>query len=290
MQRSAFLLCVLAVFWGAATAVVTRGSRSLRDTTAVSYVYSPKDDRQDARSQSMLIAQHVKDRSVDEVLIQAASNRSLPPPILPTVDHKKTAGGGYAPGSPYYAEQQARGDVPPPQPPSMAKYGAAMTFKNYVIASAIYVVLVILVAIIHRHFQQAGRAVHEVHAYEGDAFTFGFCDPHCSQDYPICLMAICCPWVRWSETVSHPKVRFLSFWLALALMLTLELLAPFVYGITGCILVGVGVYHRQQLRQAFGHVGSPVKTGCLDIFAWICCAPCAIAQEAREVEKVRRKH
>lgn len=217
---------------------------------------------------------------------EQAAVRAKQAPDIPTTVHEKEASDGYMPGSPLYEEQQRRGG------PDVANTNSGMqapSTRSNLAYAVVYLVLIILVAAIYKRFHK-GLGLHEIHPHDGDAFTFGLFDFHCAQDYSICLMAFCCPVVRWADTTSSPKVQFLPFWPALLLFAALVAFGPITMGITALFEILLGVYYRQKLRHVFGHTGSSLKTLSLDCLTWMCCAPCAIAQEAREVERVRRKH
>ena len=125
----------------------------------------------------------------------------------------------------------------------------------------------------------------------------------------ICVLALFIPFLRWSTTVS--RIRYLSFPTALAisaplyivytvLYVYLNVSYPGTYGtdsvdtfpaiyfvllsvMIAChlIFVVVGAYYRNQLRRDYGVSGNMVEDCC-----WhLCCQCCAIAQEARHVDR-----
>lgn len=228
---------------------------------------------------------------------------------METVVHSKEAGDGYKKGSPLYGKQEASkvnttishdGDAK-----SLSKNTSPVDFWRYwaeypvsmLTIHLAYILIMAAVAYAYRilkakgHLGGASLANEEApFPYEGDAFTYGFVDVHsCKQDWPIWLSACCCPMVRWSDTVSAPQAPLLDFWTAIFMMIALEVLGPLTWFGSSFFVVLVGIYFRQRLRLLFGHEPKRCKTVALDFLAWCCCPLCAIVQEAKEVEKVRRK-
>merc|ERR1719420_76531 len=96
------------------------------------------------------------------------------------------------------------------------------------------------------------------------------------------MWACFCPCIRWSDTTS--QLHFLSFYLGLLIWCCLSLFNVLFAGV-GFVLVAImGAYYRSKIRAYFGHPRS-CMTGFQDVIAWLCCQPCAIAQEARHVER-----
>jgi len=111
-----------------------------------------------------------------------------------------------------------------------------------------------------------------------------------SSSFPICVSSCCCPCIRWSHTTSLLEWHY--FYLAVAAWLMFAIIDIFLMacGIQSggvicfiCITV-MGIYYRRKMRRHF-----TLPTTCTSIFqdvlAWCCCMPCAIAQEARHVER-----
>ena len=131
----------------------------------------------------------------------------------------------------------------------------------------------------------------------------------CFDSASICVVALFLPFLRWSTTVS--RLRYLSFGGALAVSAPLFLLYtalyvylnvayPGTYGTDavesyGAIyfvllslmvaahlsFVAVGAYYRGKMRAEYGVRGNGAEDCC-----WhLCCGCCAIAQEARHVDR-----
>eukprot|EP00929_Paragymnodinium_shiwhaense_P011502 TRINITY_DN11728_c0_g2_i1.p1 TRINITY_DN11728_c0_g2~~TRINITY_DN11728_c0_g2_i1.p1 ORF type:complete len:309 (+),score=70.08 TRINITY_DN11728_c0_g2_i1:76-1002(+) len=220
--------------------------------------------------------------------VETVETREISAPEAPAVQAPQITSGDGAGGSMTVPDQ-----VPEIKSPVSPQHGLAGTI--------VYLIFIFIVAYFYRAYGfnclgltgGHGEVRTEVAPFQGDGFTHGFCDLcRCTRD-DNCIMfwACCCPGIRWSDTVSNIKVRFLKFWVALAVFLFVSLLAggvagPWVAGIFGFVVLGLGVYYRQQLRGALGHSKGTLKTITLDILAWSCCPCCAIVQEAKEVEYV----
>jgi len=214
---------------------------------------------------------------------------------VPTVRHQKEAGNGYLKGSPLYDHQEARkgqesSSVGVQRDPVLNAFQPWWSAEEGIGGSIVYVLFIFLVAYLYRQHQVNDQGIHtEVAPFQGDSFTHGFCDLCHKDDGRMLFWACCCPGIRWADTVSNIKVRFLKFWAALAVFVALMVLssglrATEIGGVFGIALLATGVYYRQRLRGVFGHARGTVKTIALDIMAWACCPCCAIVQEAKEVE------
>mmetsp|Transcript_30108 Transcript_30108/g.64083 ORF Transcript_30108/g.64083 Transcript_30108/m.64083 type:complete len:412 (+) Transcript_30108:158-1393(+) len=128
------------------------------------------------------------------------------------------------------------------------------------------------------------------------SFSYGLFG--CFQDWRTCMLAACCPAVRWADTVdkahSSGKDGLLTYWQAVGLMAILvaiqhALLAflPLGAELAGIAIVSVGVFYRQKLRRKHEMDAGNPHTYIEDCLAWTCCSCCAVAQEARQVEALR---
>lgn len=116
--------------------------------------------------------------------------------------------------------------------------------------------------------------------------TFAFGLFACWGDANITFWALCCPFIRWADTVSKEKGGLLGFYAGFAIMLLLFLvrsLGGIGYLIGAFVISLLGTYYRQGLRQQYG-----LSHGCgsklVDFCTWCLCPLCAIIQEARHVE------
>jgi len=216
------------------------------------------------------------------------------PGPMETVKHGKEAGGGYMPSSPLYRKQQEiqaqqASALTPMVPADLAKHKT-----QFMWTFLIQIVLILLVAFVHRRFRQEPD-IDKLYMPGGE-FYKGFCDCNCAQDWPICLCALLCPIIRWADTVGAEHVQLLPFWAAIFAWLSIEIvifllslyiIGPELASELTIILIFLGVYYRQKLRVLYGHNPYTCKTVCIDCLAWLCCPCCAIVQEAREVEYCR---
>lgn len=183
-------------------------------------------------------------------------------------------------------------DIVPPDPMEEPP-GKLSPFQEalmWIVGPGFYFLSVIIFAWLYRSFgigkMQYPRSTP---SFQGDSFSYGLCLGSCrglNQDWQICLCAFCCPLIRWADTMSMAPL--LPFWAALVLMLVLTLLVPFTYGSTNILFALVGVYFRQRLRKIYNHGPFTPKHLAMDCCIWTCCACCAIAQEAREVEHCQK--
>lgn len=236
-------------------------------------------------------------------------NAVVPPRTMHTVRHDKDAGEGYQHGSPLYSKQQtlkSMGDgqsttvlSPAAEPPVVKATNGMAQHTNLLLTCMVYIVLLVSVAYIYKQVRKPQPRLLTA-PYPGERFTFGFFDPLGFQDWSICLMACCCPAIRWAETVSDDKVQYMTFWAALFLVLGLGIsifvLGFYVLGhvelapVICLIFVLLGIYFRQRLRLTFGHNPYVLRSVAIDILSWCCCPCCAIVQEAREVTYCQTAH
>lgn len=235
------------------------------------------------------------------------------PTLFPmkSVRHRKEAGNSYLEGSPLYPRQQQRVDAtaaePSPQLPERLEPGQAAALSEppvpsyglpvssppwrritaLLLAHVMFALLVVMWAYLYRAHGKS-HYMRNVQARHGDSFTFGLFEAgSLQQDLPICFLAFCCPAIRWADTMT--KARLLPFWMALGLMIVMSLLGPITYGAIFLLIVLVGVYFRQRLRKLYNHGPFKASVMALDCLTWCFCLPCAVVQEAREVEKVQRE-
>eukprot|EP00929_Paragymnodinium_shiwhaense_P115306 TRINITY_DN84064_c0_g1_i1.p1 TRINITY_DN84064_c0_g1~~TRINITY_DN84064_c0_g1_i1.p1 ORF type:complete len:349 (+),score=78.48 TRINITY_DN84064_c0_g1_i1:117-1163(+) len=158
--------------------------------------------------------------------------------------------------------------------------------SDSIISAVIYLLTTLLFAAIYRSIKSdSPKLPHdEVHM---EIFQYNLLDCHeISRDFPICCYACFCPSIRWADTVSNASIGLINYLPAVLLFAILSAASGLTLGVTGFILVGVGVYSRQKLRRAYGIEADTFGSIVRDIAAWLCCPCCAIAQEARQVELV----
>lgn len=119
-----------------------------------------------------------------------------------------------------------------------------------------------------------------------DEWQFGLFECRGSRDWRIWLCACCCPSVRWADTVSRLQFPIMGFLPALFVFSLLEGATGLTFGVSGVILFLVVVLSRLRIREEYGIVHG--ECGILgDCLIWCFCGPCAIVQEARQVEYVK---
>eukprot|EP00928_Gymnodinium_smaydae_P062998 TRINITY_DN46708_c0_g1_i1.p1 TRINITY_DN46708_c0_g1~~TRINITY_DN46708_c0_g1_i1.p1 ORF type:complete len:294 (-),score=61.74 TRINITY_DN46708_c0_g1_i1:61-942(-) len=99
---------------------------------------------------------------------------------------------------------------------------------------------------------------------------------------PICCWSICCPSVRWADTMSMASI-IPNFWHGFFLFFGVQLLIS-VLSVFGWIAMAVILtMYRTRMRQKFAMEPSYLE----DCACLCCCLPCVVAQEARHVEEAR---
>lgn len=148
------------------------------------------------------------------------------------------------------------------------------------LAAVLYLVLALAIAFCY--MQIKGPRLSPASGYlPEDGFSDAICE--CSPNWTICIWACCCPCIRWSDTLSQmpPNV---SVYLGVLVWCCLMLFNSLYAGLGFLFLVIMGSFQRGRIRAHFGLPRS-CMTGFQDVIAWMCCQPCAIAQEARHVER-----
>lgn len=118
-----------------------------------------------------------------------------------------------------------------------------------------------------------------------------FAMDHCTGHHGLlCFCAWFCPAIRMADTYAKKPFPLMggeggNFWVALIIVAGLMGLTRLTFGFSSAVLFFMAIYYRQQLRKQYElHNGGPSTVW--DFLAWSCCTPCAIAQEARQVEFV----
>lgn len=151
------------------------------------------------------------------------------------------------------------------------------------IICVIYLAVVFAIGFAYVKIKTADSVLNDgMKSLPADDFSDGICA--CSSSLPIALTACLIPCVRWSDTMQQSG--FLQFFQALGIFTCLLLVNTFISGLGTLLIVILGVFYRVKIREASNLPTSP-KTHALDFLVWFCCTPCAIAQEARHVERTQ---
>jgi len=152
----------------------------------------------------------------------------------------------------------------------------------------IYVVLVFLAAKYYLGKRDAAYSVpleEEAKPEDFQAFRAGVFE--CHQRPDICLWSLCCPWVRWGDSM-WTMGNFNSFWLPMTLyfvLVSFEAIGVLLFLALICAL------YRQELRKKFDMARKGGITYLEDFCLYFWCSCCMVAQEARHVEEaVRADH
>lgn len=162
--------------------------------------------------------------------------------------------------------------------------------RQYAAAIASYVVvwsaLVALVAFLYRRAKVWPSIDPEREYVDFTKFASGPFD--CLKDPKICLWSLFCPFIRFADNMS--MLGIVGFWPALAIMAGAWLLNSLLGGVLVWVASSFAwMGFRQKFRQRFDMEGqgkwSYYATDCL---LYLACAPCAIAQEARQLDLAAR--
>jgi len=210
------------------------------------------------------------------------------------------ASSGYAPApasvgvvapapAPLAAPSPAVAPVAALPPPAEKSSWKAPGWKEQLLSISVYLVMIVAVAFIYgRYFTYAYPTLRQAPNIARDRFSFGIFDGcRCDPDWRICFCSWFCMPVRWADTASSPKINFVrNFWLGVVVFALLASLSELTYGLTGLLLLGLAVANRQRVRQVYELPSGNCATACEDCVMWTFCGPCAVMQEALEVEFV----
>jgi len=123
---------------------------------------------------------------------------------------------------------------------------------------------------------------HNPELLDTKVWRYGLCDCF-SGDKVMCLLACCCPALRWADTMRMAGIY--SFWTGVFLFAVLSGLTQVTAGLTGLILLCVGMLKRQAIRNLFQLPNGTCMSYLEDCCIWCWCSCCAIIQEARQIEE-----
>jgi len=236
---------------------------------------------------------------------------------MPVIEHQKKAGGGYLKDSPLYQKQKAwrssygknvmKGTSSPNDslfsniPEQFRPVWIAFYTEPWLMLAltVFHVLLLVAVAALYRRYKRSWFPLDEPkYPTNRDGqesrmkilFCWGGWRPLFGDDASSGCRILCCacfcPLIRWADTTDQMMKG--KFWHAFALMLILALIGPFTFGVSVLISLCVGIYFRQKIRAAYDNGAWKATSLAQDVFCWCFCTPIAIAQEANEVEKVKR--
>lgn len=158
---------------------------------------------------------------------------------------------------------------------------------EHVLGIGIYLVQVLIAAVLYVAYLKHSYPKLEHDDLLAERFQFSLMDVrHLQRDAQICVCAWFCCGIRWADTVSSQSVKYLRFWQALLIFELLFLCQGITLGVTGLVWLTLVVVGRQKIRQNYRIVAWTLPNLLGDILVWALCAPCAVAQEARQVEFV----
>lgn len=118
--------------------------------------------------------------------------------------------------------------------------------------------------------------------WQFDLFDCSYC---CGADWRICLAGWCCTSARWADTASKVQPPMMGYFMWLLVVVLLSMGSNITWGVSGAILLLIVVYNRARIRENYGINSDGIFT---DVLTWCCCSPCAVIQEARQIEYVKQ--
>lgn len=261
---------------------------------------------------STLLVADARTQTLKTSSFSVARRREFP---MPVIEHQKKAGGGYLKDSPLYAKQKAWRSSSVKNVIESSSSNALFSnipeqFRPVWIAfytqpwlmlalTVFHVILLVAVAVLYRRYKRSWFPLDEpkyLPNRDGQEsrmkvlFCWGGWRPLFGDDASSGCRTLCCacfcPLIRWADTTD--QLMNGKFWHAFTLMLILALIGPFTFGVSVIISLCVGIYFRQKIRAVYNNGAWKATSLMQDVFCWCCCTPIAIAQEANEVEKVKR--
>jgi len=148
-----------------------------------------------------------------------------------------------------------------------------------------YFALLAIFAMVYRHYYPRGELYFKP-GLRTNGWSTGIIDCIAWLSEPgICLMAMCCPSVRYAETVSVAGIQ--GFWPAFTMWFVSSLLMLFPCG--GPLTAVLSTFDRNRMRIKFGMPEAGRWTMAKDCCCFMCCNTCILAQEARHVEAEARR-
>jgi len=245
-----------------------------------------------------------------------AERRSIEKKDMPVMKHNKTAGDDYNPGSPLFEKQEERkksgktgkletkeaaldpldGDkaldpahwekvMKNESPEKHLENGLSIFLSTFIIVMFVaFVWIKCLPSLIPRSKESYAERDNTTSGFAYGLFSLDHCGGHHGS---VCFCAWCCYPLRMADTYSKEPIPIVkNFWTALVIVTCLDALQYLTYGFSGLLLLFFVIYARQQLRKKYG-LDRGGATYVTDLFSWICCPCCTIAQEARQVDFVR---
>lgn len=179
---------------------------------------------------------------------------------------------------------------------SMWLPGAPLSYLTRTVALAlalVYIILVFSVAVWYRvtMLRSLSSAAPRVQSKETEVLTQESGPKVAEGDFSdrlvldwssnkiICAWSIAFPCVRWADTMH--QLNFMYFFGAVSVWATFLVLNGVLFGLGYIALALLGGISRGLIRKKLKYKPAFFQ----DVCAWLCCMPCALAQEARHVER-----
>lgn len=158
------------------------------------------------------------------------------------------------------------------------------TYLRWLIPSSATVVLGLLAALLYRCTKRWPEQSESTEETQLKEWSSGYFD--CFSDLRLCCLALCCPCIRWADTMDMANI--IGYWPAAFAFLFL-MASNFWLPVFVLVNVALLTYGRQMLRKGFDMKDQATAKGiCGDCLYVSFCTPCAIKQEAAHVEKAAK--
>lgn len=166
---------------------------------------------------------------------------------------------------------------------AMASY-MRVSRLNAILSCLSYVAVTGLCALVYKMYRRWPAVEQGMQDKDLSKWSSGPFD--CFSDFGGFAFAFCCINIRMAESISMLGVT--SFWIVLGGFALAALASPYVPAF-GMAVIVAGVLWRQTFRKRFnmdgqGECGTVMGDGCM----YVCCLPCAVAQEARHLEEAAK--
>lgn len=158
-----------------------------------------------------------------------------------------------------------------------------LSFKDKLKAFVAHIFVMLLLAWLYDKYRHRELAFPQ-EAVSTDAPGFQYHLFGCFADWRTSLVTVCCPQLRWSDTVD--KANLGRYWYMVVIWILLTSFYDYhAGGLAGLVLVCVATHYRQKLRKVYqAKVGGITILEDFCVYTW--CGCCAMVQEARQVESM----
>lgn len=144
----------------------------------------------------------------------------------------------------------------------------------------------LVAAYIYNRYRQTADFRQQLSFLTPDGFSYSLFG--CFEDKRICCLSFCLGPIRWADTMDKTNPSLMRYWTAIAIYVVIMFVSPWAGALGGCVLLALCTVFRQKLRAQLGIKSGTPWTMLEDCCTYTWCSPCAIAQEARQVESINK--